>query len=112
MLRALATSTMAAGGLVALGFAVYVYITPLSGSTGSVGPLLTAAGGAAIALGALLLSNLGWGVWRVILALVVVVTLSATAAAGYFLLQPVIVAAVAVAALGFLASLVITPEPR
>ena len=94
------------GGAVAAGFAIHGYLTPLTGITGTPGPLLAALGGIALVLAAGLLMATGRGGWRSLLHALVVLALLGVALCGVFLLTPPIWIGALVGAAGFFIYLV------
>jgi len=99
-------------GLVAVGLALHGYFTPLSGITGTPGPLLVVLGGAVLALAAVLLWWMTPGALRMLLSALTVLTIVAVIAAGYFLLSTGISVAGIGAAIGFLIIMLDRPTRR
>lgn len=100
------------GGAAAAGFALHGYVTPLSGVTGTPGPLLAAFGGVALMVAALLLRLLEPGALRAILMLLTLLAALGVAAAGYFLLSTGILVAGIAALCGFAAVLFASERPE
>ncbi|MCA1775288.1 MAG: hypothetical protein R6V30_01280 [Paracoccaceae bacterium] len=92
---------LAMGGIVVIVFATLGYITPMSGITGTPGPLVAAAGGAALIIGAGVLAMIAPSGWRSFLHFLVILALVGCALCGWFLLTPGIVVGAVVGAVGF-----------
>ncbi|MGZ9809320.1 hypothetical protein ACXN5S_02550 [Pseudoroseicyclus sp. H15] len=102
MSRSIAIVLMAGGALVALGICIYVYFTPLTGSTGTIAPIITGFGALCILIGTALIAPLHRGAWRVVLIILIALAMIGTAVAGVFILHPEIAVAIAVSAAGFI----------
>jgi hypothetical protein len=92
---------LAIGGVVAIIFAALGYLTPMSGITETPGPLIAAAGGVGLVLGAGVLAMIAPSGWRSLLHLLVILALIGTALCGWFLLTPGIVVGAIIGVVGF-----------
>jgi hypothetical protein len=99
-------------GIAAAGFALYGYFTPLTGITGTAGPLLAAFGGAALVVAAVLLRLMEPGALRAILMLLTLLAALGVAAAGHFLLSTGILVAGLAALCGFAIALFASETPE
>lgn len=100
------------GGIIAAGFALYGWLTPLSGITGTPGPLLVVFGGVALVIAAILLRLMDPGALRAILMLLTLLAALGVTAAGYFLLSTGILVAGIAALCGFVAVLAAPATPE
>ncbi len=92
---------LAIGGIVVIAFAAMGYLTPMSGITGTPGPLLAAAGGVALIIGSGVLAMIAPSGWRSLLHFLVILALIGCALCGWFLLTPGIVVGAVIGAVGF-----------
>lgn len=98
-------TVMMVSALVALGCGLYAYFAPLTGVTGVWGPLAAAFGALCLLLGAALMVRARARGLRLVLMLLLAVGLLLTALATALLHQWVMLAALAVCAIGWIAAL-------
>ena len=98
-------TVMMVSALVALGCGLYAYFTPLTGVTGVWGPLAAAFGALCLLLGAALMIRARARGLRVLLLVLLALGLLLTALAALLMHQWVMLAALAVCALGWIAAL-------
>ena len=91
-----------AGGLAGALVAAYAYLTPLTGVTGTAGALLVILSSVLILAAGLIVALIAHRGWRNLFRGLLFLGIVLTAIAGLFLHQPVLVAAMAVALLGWL----------
>jgi drug/metabolite transporter (DMT)-like permease len=96
------TILMVLGGLAGAAVAVWNFVTPLTGVTGTFGAGLVIASSVLIVLAAILIQLSEPGGWRTTLRVLVALGVIGTAAAGYFLHEWWLIAAMAVTAIGLI----------
>lgn len=96
---------MMVSALVALGCGLYAYFAPLTGVTGVWGPLAAAFGALCLLIGAALMVRARARGARVVLLLLLAIGLLLTALATFLMHQWVMLAALAVCAIGWIAAL-------
>lgn len=89
----------AAAAILACALAIWLFATPLTGVTGTPGPILAATGAGAAALAGLILAVLGRGWLRFTLVVLTGLALILTAIAGWFLDSLLLVVLIVLAAL-------------
>ncbi|WP_353475779.1 hypothetical protein PVT71_22625 (plasmid) [Salipiger sp. H15] len=98
-------TVMMVSALVAIGCGLYGYVAPLTGVTGVWGPLAAAFGALCLLIGAALMARARARGARVVLLLLLALGLLLTAFASALMHQWVMLAALAVCALGWIAAL-------
>jgi len=89
-------------GLVSAILALYAYLTPLSGVTGTFGPLIVIGAALLIAVAALVMPKEGGRGWRITLGVLILLGLLGTAFAGVLLHRWFIPIALAVGLIGLI----------
>jgi len=90
------------GGLAATAVAIWNFVTPLTGVTGTFGAGLVIASSILIVLAAILIQLSKPGGWRTTLRILVALGVIGTAAAGYFLHEWWLIAAMLISAIGLI----------
>ena len=96
-------------GLVGLIFSLMKFMTPLSGSTGTIGPVLAAIGALSVVAAAILLYGMGPGPARGGIAFLALLAAALTGVAGLFLMAWVVLGAMVFAFVFLLGLVAIRP---